>query len=302
LREVLKDENYFVFKEYKNSAIKGNREMSKICYKCKNEKPYDNYGRLTSSPDGLRYDCKACRSKYNLENRDHIKSKNLEYYKNNKNTLLDKNKLYRDNHKEEINIQRQEYRNREEVKSHIKEKNKEYLPIRKLKIKEKRQNDLNFKISEILRSKIHKMLKNKKTSFSKYLGCEIELFKKWLEFRFDEHMNWNNLGEYWNIDHILPINKFDFSKENDVKICFNWTNLQPLTAYENRQKSDKILLHYYFNNIVNIYRFNQKHAQNKGYETVNESLQWLRVELRYRKNAPYEDGKPSEIDNPQPSL
>jgi hypothetical protein len=39
-----------------------------------------------------------------------------------------------------------------------------------------------------------------------------------------------------------------------------------------------------------------------GYETVNESLQWLRLELRYRKNAPYDDVNTSEIDNPQPSL
>ena len=64
----------------------------------------------------------------------------------------------------------------------------------------------------------------------------------------------------------------------------------------------KIILCQNFNNIVNIYRFNKKHTQNKGYETVNESLQWLRIELRYRKNAPYEDANASEIDNPQPSL
>jgi hypothetical protein len=87
-----------------------------------------------------------------------------------------------------------------------------------------------------------------------------------------------------------------------MRICFHWTNLQPLTSFENRQKSDKLLLHYYFNNIVNIYRFNKKHAQHMGYETVNESLQWLRLELRYRKNAPYDDVNTSEIDNPQPSL
>jgi len=49
-------------------------------------------------------------------------------------------------------------------------------------------------------------------------------------------------------------------------------------------------------------RFNKKHAQNMGYETLNESLQWLRLELRYRKNAPYDDVNTSEIDNPQPSL
>jgi hypothetical protein len=135
----------------------------------------------------------------------------------------------------------------------------------------------------------------------KYFVCKVML-KKWLEFRFDENMNWENFGIYWQIDHIIPINKFDFSKENNIKICFHWTNLQPLTSLENRQKSDKLLLHYYFNNIINIYRFNKKYAQNMGYETVNESLQWLRLELRYRKNAPYEDGNTSEIDNPQPSL
>lgn len=276
--------------------------MSKICCKCKNDKPFEKYGKLKCSPDGLRYDCKDCRSKYNLENREHVKLKNLEYYQNNKEILLEKNELYRIENKDTINRQRQEYRNRENVKLHIKAKNKEYLPIRKIKIKKKRQTDLNFKLSEILRSKIHKMLKNKKTSYSKYLGCDIEIFKKWIEFRFDKNMNWENLGEYWQIDHIIPINKFDFSKENDMCICFHWTNLQPLTAFENRQKSDKLLLHYYFNNIVNIYRFNKKHAQSMGYETVNESLQWLRFELRYRKNAPYDDVNTSEIDNPQPSL
>ena len=90
------------------------------------------------------------------------------------------------------------------------------IPVRKLKIKERRQQDLNFRLSEILRSKIHKMLKNKKTSYSKYLGCDVEMLKKWLEFRFDTNMNWTNVGEYWHIDHIIPINKFDFSKEDSA--------------------------------------------------------------------------------------
>ena len=39
-----------------------------------------------------------------------------------------------------------------------------------------------------------------------------------------------------------------------------------------------------------------------GYQTVNESLQWLRLELRYGKNAPDDYTKVYEIGNPQPSL
>jgi hypothetical protein len=41
-----------------------------------------------------------------------------------------------------------------------------------------------------------------------------------------------------------------------------------------------------------------------GYQTLNESLKWLRIELRYGKN-PTDDNvfiKTFEIDNPQPSL
>jgi hypothetical protein len=274
--------------------------MSKLCCKCKIDQPYENYGVLKCSKDGLRYDCKDCRKKYNLKNKEHVKEKNREYYENNKETVLDYNKLYRLNNKESINMQRREYRNKTEIKEHIKKKNTEYLPIRKLKVKEKRKTDINFKISEILRSKLHKMLKS--VSYSKYIGCDLAFLKKWLEFRFDSNMNWDNLGEYWQIDHIIPINKFDFSIDTNVKICFHWTNLQPLTGHENRQKSNKLQLHYYFNNLVNICRFNKKYTQYTGYETVNESLQWLRVELRYRKNAPYEDDNTSKIDNPQPSL
>lgn len=277
--------------------------MEKKCSKCKVLKSVENFGKLTNSIDGLRYDCNDCRKEYRAKSSSHIKEKNNNYYKNNKNILLEKNKEYREQNKEIINQQRKEYRNREEIKNHIKMKQKEYLPIRKERIKERRKTDLNFKLSEILRSKVHKILKNHKTSYSKYLGCDLDWLKLWLEFRFDNNMNWKNFGSNWHIDHILPISKFNLKNENELKICFHWTNLQPLPALENQQKSNSIQLHYYFNNIVNINRFNSKHKQFLGYQVVNESLQWLRVELRYGKNPTYEDdSNSSEIGNPQPSL
>lgn len=275
----------------------------KTCYICKLEKSTDCFGKLKNSNDGFRYDCKDCRREYRIQNNVHIQEKNKKYYADKKDDILSKNKIYREQHKIEIGEQRKEYRNREENKVRIKQKNKEYLPIRKMKIKEQRKTDLNFKLGEILRSKIHKMLKNQKTSYAKYIGCDVEWLKKWLEFRFNENMNWENLGSYWQIDHILPIHGFDFAKETDIRVCFHWTNLQPLTGTENREKSDKLLLHYYFNNIVNINRFNSKNTHYLGYEALNESLKWLRVELRYRKNPSYEDvSNTSEIGNPQPSL
>jgi hypothetical protein len=87
----------------------------------------------------------------------------------------------------------------------------------------------------------------------------------------------------------LPINSFDFSDENNKYICFHWTNLQPLNKFENQSKSDKLQLHYFFNNIVNVNRFNVKYSQFLGYQTLRETLKWLRMELRYGKNATYDD-------------
>ena len=275
--------------------------MEKQCCKCNKMMNINEFGKLKSSKDGLRYDCNVCRRQYRIDNKDNIKNKQHDYYSKNKKQLLEQSKQYRIDNNDKINNQRKEYRNRIEVKKHIQQQNKDYLPIRKEQIKLKRKTDTNFQLKEILRSKIHKMLKNQETSYKNIIGCDIVFLKKWIEFRFDTNMNWNNLGSYWHIDHILPINKFNLTKSENVKICFHWTNLQPLQSFENISKSDKIQPHYYFNNIVNIHRFNKQYTQFMGYQTVNESLQWLRIELRYGKNAPHSNVKTLKMDNPQPS-
>jgi hypothetical protein len=252
---------------------------NKICSKCKINKSINNFGKSNGTKDGLRYDCKDCRKKYNIENKENKKEYNKNYWINNKNILIEKNKNYRENNKIEINIQRKSYRSNPEIKKHIQKKCKEYLPIRKQKIKEKRITDNNFKIKEVLKSKINKVLKGKKTSFNKYLGCELNQLKLWLEVQFDEKMTWENYGSYWQIDHIIPISVFNFTKEEDKLICFNWKNLQPLESNLNRSKSNKIIFPYIINNIVCSFRFINKFIKNKHfeYQGLKATLNWLRV-------------------------
>ena len=239
----------------------------------------ENFGVLKNSKDGFRFECKICRKEYREQAKEMIKQKQHDYYDKNKDVLKSKNKEYREIHSVSINNQRKEYRSRPEVKAHIKGKNKEYLPVRKEKIKEQRKTDKNFQVKEILRSKIHKVLKGQKTSYETLLCCDLDFLKKWIEFRFDKNMTWENLGSYWHIDHIIPMNAFNFENKNDKQICFHWTNLQPLEKIENIVKSDKIHPYYYFNNIVNVNRFNSKYKQFLGYQAVNESLLWLRTKL-----------------------
>lgn len=307
VRETRKD----VLKKIENvlNAISGNivilrDNMSKKCCKCKKVVELNGFGKLKSAPDGHRYDCNLCRKEYRLQNKTYIQQQQQNFYTTNKETLLIKNKKYREENAVEINKQRKIYRQQEHVKERTKQANRDYLPIKKEKMKLKRKTDLNFQISEVLRSKIHKMIKGKNTSYKLLIGCENEFLMNWLEFRFDDKMNWNNFGSYWQIDHILPINSFNFSNENDKKICFHWTNLQPLTCIENRQKTNKMLLHYYHNNIVNVVRFNNKYNQFLGYQAVNESLQWLRKKTSGMVIMPRmicnQDKSCNEIGNPQP--
>ena len=73
------------------------------------------------------------------------------------------------------------------------------------------------------------------------IGCSIEELKQHLEKQFTLGMNWKNYGYGWHVDHIKPCAFFDFSKEEEQKKCFNYTNLQPLWATENFKKRDNIL-------------------------------------------------------------
>jgi len=48
------------------------------------------------------------------------------------------------------------------------------------------------------------------------------------------------MGRYWHFDHVTPCSSFDFSKENDILECYQWTNLRPLEAIENISKGSKV--------------------------------------------------------------
>lgn len=55
-------------------------------------------------------------------------------------------------------------------------------------------------------------------------------------------MTWNNYGfgmGKWSIDHIIGINNFDLSKEEeeDRLICWNYKNLRPLWDLDYKKKS-----------------------------------------------------------------
>ena len=86
-------------------------------------------------------------------------------------------------------------------------------------------------------------LTGKKLKFSsmfKYWGCTSEELIKHIESQWEEGMSWNNwTPNGWHIDHIIPMSSFNMLDENQAKKCWHYSNLRPLWANENLEKSNK---------------------------------------------------------------
>ena len=80
---------------------------------------------------------------------------------------------------------------------------------------------------------------NKTSNIIVLLGCSLDEVKQHIEKQFTELMFWENHGIYWEVDHIIPCDKFDLTDIEQQKQCFHHSNLQPLIKTENRQKSNK---------------------------------------------------------------
>ncbi|CAB5226495.1 hypothetical protein UFOVP760_269 [uncultured Caudovirales phage] len=192
-------------------------------------------------------------------------------------TEAEKRKRYRDANKEKIRLYNEKYRSRESTKTllkqhreankeKMKEYNKQYYQntkeIRKENYdieyyrayrnnnkeklnqyrKDKRVEDVNYRISCHLRGRLYHALKAKnlrKTNRAHELvGCTLHELKLHLESQWLPGMSWeNNTINGWHIDHIRPIDSFDLNDSQQQKECFHYSNLRPLWAAENLSRS-----------------------------------------------------------------
>jgi len=117
--------------------------------------------------------------------------------------------------------------------------------------KKKRKEDINFRILCASRIRIYDALNGriKSDTTKNLIGCPIDYLRQHIESQFKDGMSWENYGrgwgnkgmKEWHIDHIYPLASFDLTKPLEQRIACHWSNLQPLWAKENLEKSAKIL-------------------------------------------------------------
>ena len=125
-----------------------------------------------------------------------------------------------------------------EYQKEYKKKNRKALNAKYL---HKLKTDPKTKLRHTLRCRFRKLIKgyHKRNSVLVYIGCDVEFLKDYLASKFKDGMTWENHGSIWHIDHIIPCVSFDFDCEEDLKKCWNYTNLQPLYALDNLRKGGK---------------------------------------------------------------
>ena len=110
--------------------------------------------------------------------------------------------------------------------------------------KKRYKSDPTYKLLCCIRGRIISVLSGriKSAPSLKLLGVDnIEVVWKHLEKTFKPGMTRKNYGKVWEMDHIIPCSSFDLNNPEEQIKCFNYKNLQALTPYENRAKSDKII-------------------------------------------------------------
>jgi len=189
-----------------------NLNMVKTCRKCKQDKPAEDFNKT-------RTECKECQKEYQKG-----------WYQQNAEKKKEYDKAYYEQNREERKEQQKAYRKQNRDKRRIYKRNKH-------------KTDLNFKLSQNLRTRVRAALNGKCKSKNtlKLLGCSVDFLKKHIESQFEPGMSWENYGfDGWHVDHIVPCVSFDLSAPEQQQKCFNYTNLQPLWAKDNLSKNAKL--------------------------------------------------------------
>jgi hypothetical protein len=183
--------------------------------------------------------------KYELEHHIELLKYRKEYRRINKEKIkaLKRKQYLKNREKVLLRVKKYQIINSQRIKEYQKKYHRTHLKETEIYKKNRRSNDINYRIRYNLSNRINDVLRGnpKLETTMKLVGCSIAQLREYLECKFTLGMNWKNYGFYgWHVDHIKPCCSFDLSKKSEQRKCFHYKNLQPLWAVDNRRKSGKI--------------------------------------------------------------
>ena len=84
--------------------------------------------------------------------------------------------------------------------------------------------------------------KNICIEYAPYFGLDIENMRKWFECQFKDGVGWDDFATKWQFDHIIPVSYFDFASEEELKMCWNFTNIGVEMIGETKEGSNLLNL------------------------------------------------------------
>jgi len=231
-------------------------EKVRICFLCNAQFITKHKNRKFCSDFCKKRHEKIYKKRYYIEHKvEYIKLKK-EYYQKQRKQILDKNKKYYWSNLDDRRAYGKAYylKNQEKMKSNSSknyyldtEKKKVYqkgwVNRNRLRINERRRirriNDPLFRLNSNISSAISTSIRGKGgNKWQSLVGYNINELKQHLESQFSLKINWNNYGNYWELDHIIPKNRFCYSSflDPEFKKCWALDNLQPLEKLMNRSK------------------------------------------------------------------
>lgn len=209
--------------------------------------------------------CLECLRLYSLENKEKTAMRQALYNEANKHDRREKAVVYRNANRDERLLKKKEYYNANKDKARIyreanKEKREVYLKDNadelRLKYKEYYESNKTAMIAKTRRynknNPLNSFTRNSLRRIESAKGAEridraeVELgytqaqFVQYIESQFTDGMSWDNRSE-WHIDHIVPLSWWLNEGITDVSRINALINLQPLWAYDNLKKSNKLL-------------------------------------------------------------
>jgi len=155
-----------------------------------------------------------------------------------------------------------------------------------LKLREKRRWQIALRRYVIER--------NISTFYAPYFGLDVENIRMWFEMQFDAGTTWSDFGKKWQFDHIVPVTFFDFSNEEDLKLCWNFTNVRVETFQKTKDRSnrlDALAAKAYFEELYNntLYPVCRKMLERIDRVEISELVSTVRQQAFIVKNRAYLD-------------